>query len=278
MNRSRIKLFQCLLFMLLFLSVASISAEAQPLAVRQFSSTELEPGEVVTVSIEVSGYGTLGKVTETIPEGFLYTSSTLDDDVAVKVNGRTISFLLIGENRFEYSLLTTDKEGSYTFSGVLTDDNIETYSVSGDSKITVCPPLSSPSDDPNSGDNAGLGKSKSSSSSGFSRLEEDMNPGDSSLPEPTVSQEPDLKGGPLEENETFSKEFSSGTKEKPLHGKRPTAEGTITKEKSSLSKSTSDEVEGSGTPVEETNVKTPGFGFLLSVGVIGILYLYRKKA
>ena len=72
-------------------------------AVRSIGADVLS-GAQVEVSISVSGLGDFGGVTETLPEGFVYLSSSLDS-AAVNVDGRTVRFAIIGDSaNFTYTV------------------------------------------------------------------------------------------------------------------------------------------------------------------------------
>ena len=61
------------------LGLLPVAAQAEPSATRSFDPSTVEPGGQVVVTIEASGYGQAGGVTETLPEGFTYVSSSLPD-------------------------------------------------------------------------------------------------------------------------------------------------------------------------------------------------------
>ena len=86
-----------------------------PSASRSFSPSSVHVGDNVTVSISATHYGQAGGVTETIPAGFTYVSSSLDD-AAVLVTGRTARFTLSGETSFTYTLTAPDTTGILTTS------------------------------------------------------------------------------------------------------------------------------------------------------------------
>ena len=65
-----------------------------------------------------SDYGPFGQVVETLPPGFSYEGSDLSEAVAV-VEGQTVAFTLLGDERFTYAVAASRAEGSYSFSGVL---------------------------------------------------------------------------------------------------------------------------------------------------------------
>ena len=74
--------------------------------------------------ISATGYGTLGGVTETLPAGFRYESSSLTDEGEVtEIDARTIRFTLQGADKtFTYTVTASSTAGPHTFSGVLRDD------------------------------------------------------------------------------------------------------------------------------------------------------------
>ena len=112
-------------------------------AIRSFDPQTVEPGGEVVVKIEATGYGSLGAVTETLPAGFSYVSSSLTDEGEVTVDGQTIKFILQGADKtFTYTVTVTASStaGSYNFSGVLRDDDRNDRDVVGQSSVTVGAP------------------------------------------------------------------------------------------------------------------------------------------
>ena len=91
-----------------------------PNAARSFSSSTVEAGGTLDVTITAANYGETGLVTETLPEGFTYVSSTPPNLGAVAEDGQTVSFVLL-ENPFTYTVTASDMAGTYTFSGTLAD-------------------------------------------------------------------------------------------------------------------------------------------------------------
>ena len=108
-------------------------------AVRSFSASSVLPGGRLEVTITPTGYGALGQVVETLPAGFSYAHSSLGAS-QVAVEGRTVTFTLLGESSFRYTVTAPSAEGSYTFSGVIKDVNRAAASVSGHTTIRVGPP------------------------------------------------------------------------------------------------------------------------------------------
>jgi len=116
-------------------------ANATPTATRTLPAEPVPADGSFSVEIEVSDYGNLGQVLETLPEGFIYLASTLDPG-SVTVNGstNTVKFYLICETSFTYTVALRChdiEEGTYTFSGILRDINKEEYEIGGDTEIAV---------------------------------------------------------------------------------------------------------------------------------------------
>ena len=113
----------------------TVEAPAPPSATRSFPSEYVDPGAELVVTIEASNYGQFGGVSETLPSGFTFVSSDLPSS-QVNASGSPIRFTLYGESSFTYTVTASDTEGSYTFSGVLKDDQGTDYPMA-DSTIMV---------------------------------------------------------------------------------------------------------------------------------------------
>ena len=107
-------------------------------AVRSFSAPWVLPGGRLEVTIAVSDYGGFGQVVETLPSGFSYEGSNLSE-AAVAVDGQTVAFTLLGDERFTYTVAAPSAEGPHSFSGVLLDSHRIEQAVGGDSSIRVGP-------------------------------------------------------------------------------------------------------------------------------------------
>ena len=105
-------------------------------AIRSFSPPSAALGGEVVVTITASGYGPFGGIMETLPAGFSYVSSSLPDD-SVTVNGQEVTFSLLGETDFTYTVAAPSAEGSYSFSGVLTSSDRAEVLVGGAITIAV---------------------------------------------------------------------------------------------------------------------------------------------
>ncbi|WP_440947859.1 PGF-pre-PGF domain-containing protein [Methanosarcina sp. T3] len=90
--------------------------------------SSVSTSEVFEVTINVADYGAAGQVLEKIPAGFTYVSSTLPEE-AVTVNGNKISFLLINDKSFSYTLKAPESTGTYQFVGLLRDIDKTEFSV-----------------------------------------------------------------------------------------------------------------------------------------------------
>ena len=99
-------------------------------AVRSFSQSWAPPGGRLVVTITATNYGGFGQVEETLPEGFSYAGTSLGDS-SVTVDGRTVSFVLLGDRSFTYTVEVPGTEGRYTFTGVFSDSDRESQAVGG---------------------------------------------------------------------------------------------------------------------------------------------------
>ena len=117
-------------------------------AVRSFSQPWAPPGGRLVVTITATNYGGFGQVEETLPEGFSYTGSSLSEG-SVTEDGPTVSFVLLGDVSFTYTVDVPNVEGAYTFSGVLKDANRDEMVIGGASQVTVGPePPATPTPEP----------------------------------------------------------------------------------------------------------------------------------
>ena len=119
-------------------------------AVRSFSQLWAMPGGRLVVTITATGYGGFGQVEETLPQGFSYTGSSLSEG-SVTAAGQTVSFVLLGDESFTYTVDVPGDEGAYAFSGVLKDANREEMVIGGASQVLVGPePTAAPTSEPTS--------------------------------------------------------------------------------------------------------------------------------
>ena len=109
------------------------AAQENPSATRSFSPASVAPGGTVVVTITAANYGSTGVVTETLPTGFKDVSTRLQVDLDPGV----ARFTLQGEPSFTYTVTAPSVEGSYTFSGTLTDSKGADHDVRGAVTVTV---------------------------------------------------------------------------------------------------------------------------------------------
>ena len=107
---------------------------------RAFQRTWAASGSELRVTITASNYGAFGQVVETLPEGFTFLGSSLDDADQVSSEGQTVQFTLLGDSRFTYTVTVPSAEGRYTFSGIIKNDNLEERTVRGHTQFRVGPP------------------------------------------------------------------------------------------------------------------------------------------
>jgi hypothetical protein len=107
--------------------------DAEPTATRTLPEGPVAGGESFSIEIEASHYGIHGYVVETLPDGFEFE----DYSGLVDVDGDTVEFELWGEPSFTYTVTAPDGEDTYTFEGILIDDDKNEYDIGGDTEIVV---------------------------------------------------------------------------------------------------------------------------------------------
>jgi hypothetical protein len=117
--------------------------ESEATASRSFSPTsqwvrEGEQGRQrsLEVTITAADYGFGGQIVETVPSGFEYVSSDADGDPFNLVD-RTVTFTLVDETTFKYTVTAPGRNANYRFSGVLIDSDKMSHTIGGSSSITV---------------------------------------------------------------------------------------------------------------------------------------------
>ena len=123
--------------LVLFAAVATLTvgiAAAQS-ATRTLPDEPVLPGANFDVGIEALDYGMFGQVIETLPEGFTYVGSPLEEDDAVEVVDSTVKLTFLeGEGSFTYTVTASSVAGTYTFSGTLKDEDKNESAVGGDTQ------------------------------------------------------------------------------------------------------------------------------------------------
>ena len=130
--------------MVFLVGIASVAAgQHEPSATRNFNPATVAPGGRVTVTIQVANYGGFGRVTETLPAGFAYVSST-HDSAGLNVNGQEVRFTLQGDSSVAYTVTASRTAGSHSFSGMLRDSDRTDHPVGGPSSVQVGRPSPPP--------------------------------------------------------------------------------------------------------------------------------------
>ncbi len=131
----------------------TVEAAAPPAgfsASRSFAPASVDRGGQVVVTIEVSGYGAVGQVVETLPEGFTYVSSNLGESAVA--DGQKVTFTPIDEeSSFTYTVTAPDRDYRFTFRGIALNEDLQERGIGGDSRITVgspAPPRVTPTPTP----------------------------------------------------------------------------------------------------------------------------------
>ena len=121
------------------LGLSFVAAQQAASATRSLPPASVDAGDDVTVTITATGYGSLGAVTETLPAGFSYKSSSLIDAGEVtEIDTRTVRFTLQGADKtFTYTVTASSTAGDHVFSGVLRDADRVDSDVGGDTRVTV---------------------------------------------------------------------------------------------------------------------------------------------
>ena len=105
-------------------------------ASRSFSPASAAPGAQVVVTISAANYGFGGRIVETLPPGWSYESSN-PAGATFEANDRTVTFTLVDETFFEYTVTASSTSGSHDFSGVLVDSDLNELQIGGASSVTV---------------------------------------------------------------------------------------------------------------------------------------------
>ena len=105
-------------------------------ATRAFDSSEAFTGGEVTVTIDARDFGPFARVSETLPDGWEYTGSSLPD-VAVAVEGSVVRFILLEDGEFTYTVTAPNSVGTFAFSGVIENSDRQATTVEGAHEITV---------------------------------------------------------------------------------------------------------------------------------------------
>ncbi len=113
---------------------AAVIGAPEALATRTLPAS-VDPGADFDVGIEASGCGNFGQVVETLPNGFSYVG-TDSTDVIVTPEDSTVKFTFMGDAvSFDYTVTASTTAGTYSFSGVVKDEDKIEYTIGGDTTI-----------------------------------------------------------------------------------------------------------------------------------------------
>ena len=100
--------------------------------------TSVQPGAQFNVGIVVADCGAMGQVRETIPAGFAYISVSDPTNIGVEQTGNEVRFTFIpGAISFTYKVQAPMAKGDYDFAGVVLDADKQSFTVGGDTTVTV---------------------------------------------------------------------------------------------------------------------------------------------
>ena len=122
-------------------TVCTCSAEPGegPSATRDLPDQCVDAGSTFTVSITADYAGAFAQVKENLCDGWTYVSSSLDP-AQVSVSGNEVTFTLLGETSFTYTVMApSDNDECCPISGTIKDLNMVTVSTGGDSEVCTCP-------------------------------------------------------------------------------------------------------------------------------------------
>lgn len=137
----------------LFLGLPSVSDATSHGATRSFSASWVVPNGSVSITLSVENLG-LGQVVESLPEGFTFVSSNLDDavvdvmdildDTSGDVAHQIVTFYVIDEPEIVYTVSAPEgaplgQSTVHEFRGVARDLNGDEALVTGDTHLRVGP-------------------------------------------------------------------------------------------------------------------------------------------
>ena len=112
-------------------------------ATRTLPADAVMPSTHFEVAVVLADYGSFGSLVETLPAGFSYKSHEGIADSSVQVSGQTITFTLLEETSVTYTVTASDVPGDHTFSGVLSNEDLEAVDVGGHTTVRIAdvPPV-----------------------------------------------------------------------------------------------------------------------------------------
>ena len=139
MNKATLrKILLPLAVVLLAVLVAAPMVLAAPATATRDLPPLVAPSSQFSVGMVVTGCGAFGQVRETLPAGFTYVSVSDPGDIAVSQVGQVVTFtFLAGSISFTYTVQAPAAENTYTFAGVVIDDDQNEFTVGGDTQVEV---------------------------------------------------------------------------------------------------------------------------------------------
>ena len=114
----------------------TVSAAVPATADRSFGAAFAEPEGEIAVTIAAAGYGPAAQIVETLPEGFTYVSTDLPGG-ATGADGQSVTFVILGEDSFSYTVSAPADTGVYAFSGTLSDIDQTEIAIGGAADLHV---------------------------------------------------------------------------------------------------------------------------------------------
>ena len=114
----------------------TVSAAVPATASRSFAAGFVEPEGEIAVTIAAAGYGPAAQIVETLPEGFTYVSTDLPGG-ATGADGQSVTFVILGEDSFTYTVTAPADTGVYAFSGTLSDIDQTEIAIGGAADLHV---------------------------------------------------------------------------------------------------------------------------------------------
>ena len=139
MNKKRVSrrlLLSIISVIMLAAVLVVVPVLASPATATRTLPATVEPGANFNVGINASGCGVMGQVRETLPAGFTYVSSSMDPS-QVTVDGNVVRFTFFGGANFTYTVTAPAAEATYTFAGVVLDEDLVEFAVGGNTQIEV---------------------------------------------------------------------------------------------------------------------------------------------
>ena len=112
-------------------------AVAPPTASRSFSESTVAQGESFDVTILALNYGGLGRIVETLPDGFTFESAQTATNISVVASGQNVTISLIGAGQVRYTVTAGESSGSHVFRGILIDEDSRPVQIVGANTVTV---------------------------------------------------------------------------------------------------------------------------------------------